>query len=230
MRLLPLKLPSRAGGCHINSRHGEATSGKCFYTNNLDRHRLRLEVVMKSRKGKQKPRRKPSAHKNTTKAPRTLDQYFGKSRRFQDLWDRVVTVVSKIRGNNTSLQQASREVGISPRTVTKWAAPALRKTTSGRYTAKPTDQLLRVLLVPTTEGPREVAVRGSRKATQVGEYWNAVHRFLETGDRSGLQKFAGKFLIDAGGNRFSFLADRNELKRLGSAGVLSFHSIYGRNV
>ena len=85
-------------------------------------------------------------------------------------------------------------------------------------------------MVPTPEGPREIAIRGSRKATQVGEYWNAVHRFLETGDRSGLLKFAGKILVDADGNRLPFLTDRTQLKRLGSAGVLSFQSIYGRSL
>jgi hypothetical protein len=162
--------------------------------------------------------------------PRTAEQYFAKTRRFQNLWDRVVTVVSKIRGHKTSLQQAAREIGISPRTVLRWAGSALQKNARGRYTAKPSDQLLRVLMVPTPDGPSEIAIRGSRKAKEIGEYWNAVHRLLETGDESALQKFEGKFLTDVDGNRLPFLTDRTQLKRLGSAGVLSFESIYWRNV
>ena len=179
---------------------------------------------------KTRAKRKSGSRKQKSSPPRTKEQYFGKPRRFQDLWDRVVSVVSKMRAEKTSLQQASRNIGISPRTVTKWGGSALQKNAGGRYTAKRNDQLLRVLMFPSPDGTREVAVCGSRQATKIAEYWNSLHRYLQTGDRSGLEKFRGKFVIDADRARLSFITDPTELKRLGSAGVLSFQSIYGRTL
>src|SRR5262249_31317481 len=93
--------------------------------------------------------------------------------------------------------------------------PALPRESNGRYTAKPSDTLLRVLKVPSSGGTEDIAVRGSRAATQVAEYWNAVHRYLETGDASRLVKFSGKFIKDASGKQIPLPADRTELNRLG---------------
>lgn len=179
----------------------------------------------KAKNMKQLRRRRP---KSPT-PPRTAGQYFAKTSRFQNLWDRVVAVISKLRSERSSLQQASREVGISPDTVKRWAGSSLKKSGTGRYQAKKTDKLLRVLMVPTSGGPREIAVRDSRDATLLGEYWNAVHRYLATGDSAALAKFSGKHIIDAEGNRIDLLTNLRELDQLGSAGVMSFESIYGRS-
>jgi hypothetical protein len=88
--------------------------------------------------------------------------------------------------------------------------------------------LLRVLPLPGPDGTREVAVRGSRQASILGHYWNAVQAYLETGDKSRLAKFKGKFITDAKGMKRPLLTDLNELDRQGSAGVLSFDSLYRR--
>jgi hypothetical protein len=101
-------------------------------------------------------------------------------------------VVSKMRGEGASLQQASRAVGISPRTVIRRGGRALRKHSNGRYTASATDRLLRVMMIPTPNGKSEIVVPDSRQATLLAEYWNAVHRYLDTGDASGIKKFRAK--------------------------------------
>jgi hypothetical protein len=90
------------------------------------------------------------------------------------------------------------------------------------------DRLLRILIVPTLAGLREVAVRDSRQASQLAEYWDAVQRYLQKGDESALRRFQGKHITDAHGEKFQLLTDREELDRLGSAGVLSFESLYAR--
>lgn len=167
--------------------------------------------------------------KQSSRAPRTAKQYDAKPERFKDIWDRVVGVISKMRSERTSLQRASREAGISPHTVIRWGGPALQKRSNGRYAAKPNDRLLRVLMIPTPEGKREIAVRGSRQATQLAEYWNAVQKYLETGDASRLAAFRGKYIKDASGVLVLLPTDRAELNRLGSAGVLSFESLYARS-
>jgi hypothetical protein len=133
-----------------------------------------------------------------------------------------------MRREGVSLKQASREVGTSPRTVVKWGGSAFKKQKSGKYSVKAKDNLLRLLQIPTSEGTVEIGVRGSKDASLLGEYWNAVHRYLQTGETSQLSRFRCQTIIDADGEEFQLITDPRILNRLGSAGVLSFESIYAR--
>jgi hypothetical protein len=182
----------------------------------------------KRRQRKVDTKRRTSRKKQTP--PRTAKQYSAKSPRFQELWDRVVAVISKLRTQGTSLQQTSKEIGVSPRTVVRWGGSALEKGSKGRYQAKRSDGLLRLLMIPTHEGPREIAVRDSRQASLVGKYWNALRQYLATGDVIGIKKFDGKFVTAEDGKRFGLLTNLADLDRLGSAGLFSFESIYARSV
>jgi hypothetical protein len=178
----------------------------------------------KAKRGSSKP-----GGKKKQAAPRTEAQYSAKPEKFKETWDRVLSVISKMRGNKVSLTQASRDAGISPRTVTRWGSSALRKGKNGKYVAKTQDNLLRIVLIPTPEGTREIAVRGSKQVGQLAEYWNALHRYLQTGDAAQLKQFQGKQIKDANGVDFPLPTDLAALNRLGSAGVLSFESLYARS-
>ena len=139
---------------------------------------------------------------------------------------RVAQVIRRMRTGNTSLRRSARELGISPRTVLRRAGSVLKKGKGGRYSAKPSDRLERLLLMPTPEGPREIATRNSREASRLGRYWAALHKYYETGDASDLRKFTGQFITGTGGAKFPLLTDLGTLDRLGSAGVLQFESLY----
>jgi len=185
---------------------------------------------------KRQTRRKPAKKHRSSRpvrkrrtGPRTAKQFFAKSERFQDRWTRVTHAVSKMRADGVSLQQASREYGIDPRTVIRLGGSALRKAANGRYTAKPSDRLLRVLRILTREGLREVAILDSRLASLVAEHANAVQKYLQTGDDSALRKLKRRSITDASGKRVRLLMNLDEINRLGSAGVLSFESLYARS-
>jgi hypothetical protein len=135
-----------------------------------------------------------------------------------------------MRSGHVSLQKAAQEFRVDPRQVIKLGRSALRRQKNGRYAARRTDRLLRVLSILTVEGRHEIAVRDSRQASLLGSYWDAVQRYLQTGADSALKEFQGKKIRDASRKRHLFLTDLNELNRLGSAGVLSFESLYGRSV
>jgi len=184
---------------------------------------------MKHRK-KGKGRKSPARVARTPKpiVPRTADEYFSKSKRFQDTWNRVTHVVSKMRADGVSLRHASREFGLRLETVIRLGGSALRKRSNGQYAAKTSDRLLRVLVIPTSKGLQEVAVRDSRHASDLGKYWDAVQDYLETGDSSALRKLRRKRIIGADGEAIPLIKDVAELDRLGSAGVLSFESLYAQ--
>jgi hypothetical protein len=160
------------------------------------------------------------------KAPRSPEEYFAKPARFQELWNRITHVIAKMRAGNISLSEAAREVGVDPRTVVSRSGSALRKSPKGRYGAKKSDRMLRVLMVPSQDGTREIAVRSSRQATELGKYWAALQKYLQTGDASALRKFSGKHIVDASGSKVPLITDLTELDRIASAGNFRFESIY----
>ncbi len=172
--------------------------------------------------------RQRAKSKKRRRTPINQEEYFASSARAQETWNRVAHVISKMRKDGLSLHRASAEFGIDPRTVTRLGKAALRKRANGRYATKARDPLLRALVIPTHTGLAEIAIRDSHAASQLAEYWNAVQWFLETGDASALRPFNGQSIVDADGHQIPLLTDLNELERLGSAGVLSFESIYAR--
>jgi hypothetical protein len=62
----------------------------------------------------------------------------------------------------------------------------------------------------------------------IGKFWNVVDEALRKGDASALRRFPRKWVIDESGKRVKLLTDFSELKRMASAGVLRFESLYGR--
>lgn len=160
--------------------------------------------------------------------PKTLAQYHAKPTRSQDAIDNVAHVITRMR-EGFSLKSAAAEYNVAPRTVVRLGKSALRKRADGRYVAKASDQLLRVLVVPARGGLTEVAVRGSRTASEVSEYFAASREFLDTGDDTKLRRYRRRTFKDASGRDVRYFTDLDELERLGDAGVLAFESIYARS-
>lgn len=182
-------------------------------------------------KNKNKPKRRRSKRSDNARnniALRTTEDFFAQTEANQATWDRVLRVITKMRSERVSLSKAAKEAGLTPRTVINWGGRALKKRSNGRYTVTRTDSLLRVLQVPTPDGARDIAVRSSRAATTLGKYWDAVQKYLRTGDGSVIKTFIGKHIKDASGQKVPLITELAELKRLGSAGVLSFETIYAR--
>lgn len=185
----------------------------------------------KQRKRSKTPRTKPNVNRRNEKKfsiPQTAKQFFARPPAFQDTWAKVTHVISKMRSDRRSLRETSREFGLDPRIVTRLGKAALRKRKNGQYVAKRSDKLLRILAVPTPNGVREIATRDSRQATQLGKYWAAVQKYLQTGDASALAKFRRKRITDASGKKIALVLDTATLDQLGSAGVLSFESLYAK--
>lgn len=185
----------------------------------------------RSKPEKSAARQKPEAEKKRKKnlsRPRTSKQYFALPESQQETWNRVVHVIAKMRSENISLTKASREFGLSPKVVQTRAGSALRKSKNGRYVARPSDKLLRVLVIPSSQGLTEIAVRGSEVASKIAEYSDAVQTYLRKDDSSKLRKFQRLKLLDEKGKRIKLVTDLAKLRELGSAGVVSFESLYRR--
>ena len=84
-------------------------------------------------------------------------------------------------------------------------------------------------MIPTPTGPEEIDLRGLNQASLLGAYWSSLHKYYETGRVSELQKFEGKSATAVGGLKYPLITDTEILDRLGSAGVVSFESLYARS-
>ena len=187
---------------------------------------------MKRRKSKPRPATKKRKSNRPVKrrkvVPTTPDEFYAMSKRAQDKSTRVAAAVTIFR-SGISLRRAAEECGLTPRQLIRSARTALKKGPNGRYKPKLVDRLPRVLSFLTNQGMREILVRDSREASNLANYWNAVHRFVATGDSSRLEKIRHKYIIDAKGVRHPLLTDIVAINRLANAGVLSFESLYPRS-
>ena len=180
---------------------------------------------------KTRPKRSHTARRRatfTTRPPRTVNELFSATKTFQDEWERAVHLVSSMRAEGTSFEAALSESGLTRTSALRLVKSAVRKTPNGRYVATRSDRLLRVLVVPSVTGLIEVVTRDSRDASSIAEYLNAVHVYLATGDADGLEAFRGARVQGIDGASIELITDPATLDWLGSAGVLSFESIYAR--
>ena len=159
--------------------------------------------------------------------PRSAEELFSRSKAFQNRWSKITHIVTRMRRDKLSLQQASREFGLDPRSVRRLAGSALRKRRNGRYAATARDKLLRVVVVPGERGPVEIPTRDSRIASDLAKYSGAVDRYLSISDSSGLQEFVGRDVLDLKGERLALMTDPVQLDRFGETG-LSYESFYAR--
>jgi transposase-like protein len=122
----------------------------------------------------------------------------------------ALEVVSESRRGKGSLSKLARARGIAPKTVRR-ASGAFRKR-GGRWVVTKTDRVERWLQTYEKGFRTEVMVRDSRTATLLSRYANALGRYRETGDASGLKAFEGKTYLDAAGRTHTFETDSAALR------------------
>ncbi len=166
--------------------------------------------------------------KRPLRLPRNAKELSSRSANFQQAYAKTVAVLSRMR-QRVSLTRAAHEHGIDPRTVMRLGSSVLRKQATGRYSVKPNDQLLRILVMSGQDGLHEVAVRGSKQATLLAQHANAVRLYVRTGDARPLGRFRGKTIKDTSGNKIPLLTDLDSINKQATAGILSFENLYARS-
>jgi hypothetical protein len=161
--------------------------------------------------------------------PRTDEEFFLRTDEYQTDWEDMLRVLKRMRADDLSLRKASTHEGVDPRKVRRLGRQALKKRKNRSLYATRKDSLLRVMRVLTPAGQQDVAIRDSQQASRLGEYWASIQTYGQTGRSSGLKRFAGKQIKDISGVSYPLITDLGQLKRLGSAGVLSFEQLYVRS-
>ncbi len=127
----------------------------------------------------------PKASKNGAKA------YAALSSRQRQTRQRGLRALEHMRQGDSATVAAGK-AHTTLRSMRKQLSSELTRSEAGRYSASRADRLYNVMNVVTTEGTREVVVRGSRQRSKVAKHFAAVRRFLRTGDDEQLRRFKGQ--------------------------------------
>lgn len=122
---------------------------------------------------------------------RNRAEYEGLTPHQQEARHRAYEAIGEMRSRGLSLQAASRLVGTTPDNVRRYAPEALTKE-GRRYRATESDRSYQRMSALSTDGLRDIDVRGSHSRSLVGQHWSAVGRFAATGDVTLLAPFKGK--------------------------------------
>lgn len=130
----------------------------------------------------------------------------------------------KLMKQGATQRDAATAVGVSTERLRKFVAENTEAQRHGRrwviFDKRPVS-----VLMATVGKMRDVTVSHDA-ASDIGRHWAAINRFLETGSISHLSPFVGLGLRDVTGRFHPFETRPNVLRRLDSAGDLSFIDIY----
>jgi len=135
--------------------------------------------------------------------------------------DTALRVIAEMRATGAPLAAASSRQDTTPDAVRFWAGPALSSRRSDTATARAADRLYRPMRALTDQGIVAVDLRGSKAASTLGAYWNAVHHYLTTGNTGPLDAFRDRRV---GG--VALTSDPRVLDHYAHIGELAFESIY----
>jgi len=194
------------------------------YKRRIERlHALHPQVSLSQLRSHPRGREKPlSRLKPKPLSKLNWDFLFPKQKRTRVKSAKVLRLMRK---KGYSLTKASREVGISPKTVERHTG-ALKRDVH-RWKAKKYDSLSRVMDINEDGKSVWIEVKDSRHASLIGKYQNAVKKFLESDDETILKPFRNKRVKDINGNWHTLDTDPDRLYDIRERRVdEEFYTIY----
>lgn len=135
--------------------------------------------------------------------------------------------LSEVRSGRTSLEAASREVGIDPETVRRHIDGFVKR--DGKWCAKANIRNEVYMMIYSDEETKFIPIPTIRDASTIGRYHNAVKAFLESGDAEDMYPFVGKVIRASDGTEYVLETDPRALYEIMErCPEQEFFSIYGR--
>ena len=196
-----------------------------------DREKMAKQIGKKQKQSSAAKKDSSRAVKKPTPAThqKLSIQISGKSQksneRTSETRERALNALSKMRREHLSLSKACREEHIKPATLRRYAGSALRQDKpGGRFRATAGDSFRRDLQIPTTHGMTVFPIYGSKNASIIAKYLNAVSAF-QRNKPNNLASFKGK-TVKARGQEIELLTDPAILMQLVEADALHFDQLY----
>jgi hypothetical protein len=134
----------------------------------------------------------------------------------------------KLMKKGVSQKEAARQAGVSAETLRRFQKSNTTSQRKGRRWVIVDTRPVSVVMA-TRSKMRTVTVSHDA-SSDISRHWIAINLFLETNDPSHLAAFVGKGLRDSSGAFHPFETRPNVLRKLDSAGELSFVDIYLQTV
>jgi hypothetical protein len=178
--------------------------GSKTYKNRIVKlHALHPKASLSQLRGHPSKKEKPLKPKPAYKKP--WNQLTRKQKKTRKT---ALKVLSNVR-EGKSLNKAAKDLKTTPSTVIKNTGAFTKK--NGRWVVKDRDKVPRVMSIFEEGGKTWVEINDSKIASRIGEYNNAVKKYIDTGDTSGLAEFKGESFVDAKGRKHVFITDTVEL-------------------
>ena len=131
----------------------------------------------------------------------------------KSLRTKSLLVLSKLRKSKSdSVSSVAKQNGIAISTVINHTNGF--KKVNGRLVVKQWDIVPRVMLINEDRKEKSIEVKNSRTAGVIGKYHNAVRHFLNTGDKSNLNKFRNKKIKDSSGKIHRLETNSDEIIKI----------------
>jgi hypothetical protein len=130
----------------------------------------------------------------------------------------------KLMKKGVSQKEAAKQAGVSAETLRRFQKANTTSYRKGRRWLISDTRPVSVVMA-TRAKMRPVTVSHDA-ASDISRHWIAINEFIDTNDPSYLAAFVGKGLRDSGGAFHPFETRPNVLRKLDSAGELSFIDIY----
>jgi hypothetical protein len=143
--------------------------------------------------------------------------------------EKALEVLSHARRSGQSLSRLSREHRISAKAVLR-ATNGFKKV-KGRWKAKKTDRISRIMAINEDGKELFIEVTNSRYATLIGKYHSAVKEYLNTGNTDVLAEFEGKRVKDSSGKWHTLETNPSAIREINAImEEPEFYDIYQVNV
>jgi hypothetical protein len=130
----------------------------------------------------------------------------------------------KLMKKGVSQKESAKQAGVSAETLRRFQKANTTSHREGRRWIISDTRPVSVVMA--TRGKMRDVTVPHDAASDISHHWTAINLFLETNDPSHLAPFFGKGLRDTSGAFHPFETRPNVLRKLDSAGELSFVDIY----
>jgi hypothetical protein len=134
----------------------------------------------------------------------------------------------KLMKKGVSQKEAAKQAGVSAETLRRFQKANTTSHREGRHWL--ISDMRPVSVVMATRGKMRSVTVSHDAASDISRHWIAINHFLETNSPTHLATFVGKGLRDAIGAFHPFETRSNVLRKLDSAGEMSFVDIYRQTV
>lgn len=140
--------------------------------------------------------------------------------------EKALEVLKEMRRLETTIDNVLLPKGMTKEKVVRHIRGALRRS-GNTWHAQPYDTICRAMNIIENGRIRSIEVNDSAEATKVGQYGDAIKKYLDTGDEAALNPFVGKQVWDSSGRLHTLETRPKQIKEAIRRSPTGTYEVYG---